>query len=152
MLYSLLKVVHILLAMVALGANITYGLWISRASRNPEALPFTLRTIKILDDCIANPSYGLLLVTGLAMLFSGNLPITTPWILSSLVLYGTVVILGLLGYTPTLRRQIELAETLGPQSVEYATVARRGTILGMLIAVLVVAIVFLMVTKPRLWM
>lgn len=152
MLYSLLKVVHILLAMVALGANITYGLWISRASRNPEALPFTLRTIKILDDRIANPSYGLLLVTGLAMLFSGNLPITTPWILSSLVLYGTVVILGLLGYTPTLRRQIELAETLGPQSVEYATVARRGTILGMLIAVLVVAIVFLMVTKPRLWM
>lgn len=151
MLYPVLKWVHVLLAITAVGANISSGLWIARASRNPQSLPFTLRGIKFLDDRMANPAYALL-ITGLAMVFFGGLSLTTPWILTSLLLYGTVVLIGLAGYTPILRRQIELAETVGFQSEEYATVARRGTILGIIIALLVVAIVFLMVTKPALWM
>lgn len=152
MLYLVLKWLHVLLAITAVGTNITYGLWLTRAYRDPQSLPFTLRGIKFLDDRVANPAYALLLLTGLAMVFFGGLSLTTPWILTALVLYSAVLLLGLFGYTPTLRRQIELVETLGPQSAEYAGVARRGTTLGIIIALLVVAIVFLMVTKPSLWM
>lgn len=150
MLYLVLKWLHVLLAITAVGTNITYGLWLTRAYRDPQFLPFALRTIKILDDRIANPAYALLLLTGLAMVFFGGLSLTTPWILTALVLYGAVMLIGLLGYTPTLRKQIELAETVGFKSEEYAAVAQRGTILGLLIALLVVAIIFLMVTKPQL--
>ena len=46
MLYLLLKWVHVLAAVAAVGANLTYGIWLNRASREPPALPFTLRGIK----------------------------------------------------------------------------------------------------------
>lgn len=152
MLYLILKWVHVLLAIIAVGANISYGLWIRQGYRQPSSLPFVLKSIKFIDDRIANPAYALLLLTGLAMVFFGGLSLTAPWILTALVLYGAVLLLGLFGYTPTLRQQIELAESVGFQSEEYAVVARRGTTLGIIIALLIVAIVFLMVIKPALWM
>lgn len=148
MLYLILKWLHVLLAAVAIGANLTYSVWLIRASRAPEVLPFTLRGIKILDDRMANPAYGLLLVTGLGMVFVGPWPLTTPWILISLALYLVVVLLGLFGYTPTLRKQIELVESGSRESAEYTALSQRGTILGIALGVLVVAIVFLMVVKP----
>jgi hypothetical protein len=47
MLYLLLKWLHVLAAIVAVGANVTYGIWIAGPSRHPEALSFTLRGIKL---------------------------------------------------------------------------------------------------------
>ncbi len=44
------------------------------------------------------------------MVFVSGIPLTTLWIALTLVLYVVVVAIGLFGYTPTLRRQIELAE------------------------------------------
>lgn len=152
MLYLLLKWLHVLAAIIAVGANFTYGIWITRASRNPEALSFTLRSIKLIDDRIANPAYGLLLITGLLMTFVGQLPLTTPWLLASLILYVLVVLIGLLGYTPTLRRQIQLLDSKGFHSPEYQALARRGTLLGIILVVLVIVIVYLMVVKPELGM
>ena len=151
MLYVLLKWLHVLAAIVAVGANLTYGIWIARASRNPEALSFTLRGIKLIDDRVANPAYGLLLVTGLPMVFVVRLPLTTPWLLTGLVLYILVALVGLLGYTPTLRRQIRFLESEGFQSPHYQALARRGTMHGTILAFLVIVIVYLMVVKPGLW-
>lgn len=104
--------------------------------------------MKLLDDRIANPAYGLLLVTGVALLVVGDIPLTTRWIQAALALYALLVLLGLFGYTPTLRRQIQLAETVGPDAPEYRAIARRGVVLGSALAVLAVALVFLMVVKP----
>ena len=151
MAYLLIKWLHVFSAIVAVGANVTYGIWLARAGRNPEALPFTLRGIKLIDDRIANPAYGLLLVTGLAMAFVGGLSLTTPWLLTALVLYVLVALIGLLGYTPTLRRQIEALDREGHESSDYQALARRGGRIGMLLGVLVTVIIFLMVVKPGLW-
>ena len=148
MLFLLLKWLHVLSAIVALGSNITYGIWITRATRKPEVLPFTLRGIKLIDDRLANPAYGLLLITGLLMTFVLPLPLTTPWIMAALVLYVIVVLLAILGYTPTLRRQIQTLESEGLASASYQSLARRGTMLGAVLGVLVITIVFLMVVKP----
>jgi uncharacterized membrane protein len=149
--YDVVKFVHILLAIAAVGSNLTYGVWIGRAARDPRQLAFVLRGVKLLDDRIANPAYGLLLLTGLAMLYLRRLAWTTPWILTSLVLYVVVVLVGLRGYTPVLRRQIETLERSGPDTPEYLELAARGMRLGIVLAVVVVVIVFLMVTKPALW-
>lgn len=148
MLFLLLKWLHVLAAIVAVGANITYGIWIVRASRQPDVLPFALRGVKLIDDRLANPSFGLLLVTGLLMTFVLPLPLTTPWVLTALVLYAFVVGIGLLGYTPTLRRQIQVLDSEGFGSDNYKALARRGTMLGAVLGVLVIVIVFLMVVKP----
>jgi uncharacterized membrane protein len=151
MLFSILKWIHVLAAIIAVGANATYAIWLARASRSSDALPFTLRTIKLIDDRLANPAYASQLITGLAMAFLLPLPLTTPWLLTALILYAFLVLIGLAGYTPTLRRQIQLLDREGFQSANYQALARRGTMLGIILAILAIAIVFLMVVKPALW-
>ena len=150
-LFTLLKFLHVLLAITAVGANVTYGVWLSRGARDPRHLPFALRGVKMLDDRLANPAYALLLVTGVAIIYADRLAWTTPWLLVSLFLYGVLVVLGLAGYTPLLRREIAVLEAEGPDSPAYQRLSGRGTLLGALIAVVVLVITFLMVTKPVLW-
>jgi uncharacterized membrane protein len=147
-LYAVLKWLHVLLAIVAVSANATYGIWIARSSRSPEHLAFTLRTVKLIDDRLANPAYVLLLLTGSVLLALGHWSLRTPWLLTALVLYVALVALGLGLYTPTLRQQIEAAERSGADSPAYQALASRGQRLGIVTAVLVVAITFLMVVKP----
>ncbi len=149
--YAILKFLHVLLAIAAVGANMTYGIWLSRAARDPKHLAFTLKGVKVLDDRIANPAYALLLVTGIGMLLMKKVAPTTPWLLLSLILYAVLVVVGMLGYTPTLRRQIAVLGTKGPHSPEYRLLAARGMRLGVLLAIVVIIIAFLMVTKPALW-
>jgi uncharacterized membrane protein len=147
-LYRFLKFLHVLLAIIAVGFNASYGIWLARATRDREhALPI-LRGIKTLDDRFANPAYGLLLVTGVAMLIVGDISPSTFWIATSLVLYVVMVVLGLAFYTPILRRQNAMAAAGQVQTEEYGRLARRGAAIGGVLAVLVVVIVFLMVTKP----
>jgi uncharacterized membrane protein len=149
-LYLWIKFLHVLMAIVAVGFNATYGIWLARAAREPEHELHVLRGIKILDDRFANPAYGLLLLTGIWMVAISFWQITTFWILSGLILYAVVILLGIGLYTPTLRRQIRVLETEGPQSEEYRWLARRGTFVGVALAILVVIIVALMVLKPTL--
>jgi len=150
-LFSILKYLHILSAIIAVGANATYGIWIARASRSKDTLSFALRTVKIVDDRMANPAYGFLLITGIGMVLTVPYPITTPWILSALVLYAIVFVLGLLAFTPTLRKQIAIAESDGPESAAYQAIAQRSRTLGIAVSLVVLVIVFLMVVKPPLW-
>jgi hypothetical protein len=83
--------------------------------------------------------------------FGVRLLLTTPWLLTALVFYILVVLVGLLGYTRTLRRQIQILDSEGFQSPNYQALARRGTMLGAVVAFLVIVIVYLMVVKPGLW-
>jgi uncharacterized membrane protein len=149
--YQALKWVHVLTAIVALGANITYIIWLTRVNTSPESLIFTLRTIKILDDWVANPAYVLSLLTGLGMVFVSGWSLTTPWLLLASILYILVAIIGLGGYSRTLNQQIAVVENGGAFSVDYAALSRRGQVLGLIIIALVVIIVYLMVIKPPLW-
>lgn len=146
--YNLVKFLHVLLAIVAVGFNASYGIWVSRAAREPQHLSRVLRGIKFLDDRFANPAYGLLAVTGITMVLVGRLSLTTFWIAAGLVLWAVVVVLGLAVYTPTLRAQIGEVEAAGPDSTSYLALSRRATAVGIGLAVLLVVIVFDMVTKP----
>ena len=150
--YLIVKWLHVLAAIVALGSNVTYAVWLSLAGRDPKSLPFALRGIKVLDNRLANPSYGVLLLTGLLLVYLIRLPMTLPWLLTSLVLYVLTALLGIFAYAPTLRAQLRLAESHGPSSAEYLKAAKRGLRLGVLTIAIVVVIVFLMVVKPGLWL
>jgi uncharacterized membrane protein len=146
--FQFLKFVHVLLAMVAVGFNASYGIWLARAAKAPQATQsHVLRTIKFLDDRIANPAYGLLLLTGLLMIFSASIPVRL-WIALSIGLWLVLIVVGLGVYTPTLRDQIRVLESEGPGSEEYQRLSSRGRTLGIVLGIIVVVIVFLMVTKP----
>ncbi len=149
-LYTFLKFLHVLLAIIAVGFNASYGIWLSRAARDQRHTEYVLRGVKLLDDRFANPAYGLLLVTGFAMVGVGGIPLSTFWISTALGLYVVLVLLGLLGYTPMLRKQIAMVEGGRAQTEEYQRMAKRSGLVGVLLTVLVLVMVFLMVAKPTL--
>ena len=151
MLLSIMKWIHVLAAIAAVGANITYAIWLRRAVREPKALPFVLEGIRAIDSRLANPSYGVLLVTGLIMAYLLPLSLTTPWLLAAIVLYVLAAFAGALAYAPTMREQRKQLEIAGPESAGFKAAAGRATWLGVLVTLDVVVIVFLMVVKPALW-
>lgn len=149
-LYLLLKFVHVVLAIIAVGSNTTYGIWLGRARSVPAHLPYVLKGIKFIDDRMANPSYILLLLTGLALAALGNISLLTFWVAGGIVLLVVVGVLGFAVYTPTLRNEIAAVEAGRGDSNEFRRLDTRATIVGITLGVLTLAIVFLMVTKPRL--
>ncbi len=150
-LFVFVKFLHVVLAIVAVGFNATYGVWLARVAREPvPTQSFVLRGIKRLDDWFANPAYVLLAVTGVTMVLVGELRFTTFWIAGGIVLWAIAVALGFFVYTPMLRNQIHALETAGPESDDYRRYASNARFIGILLAVIVVVIVFFMVTKPTL--
>jgi len=148
--YEVLKFIHIFSAIVAVGSNITYGVWNARASGDPSHTGFALKGIKFIDDRIANPAYGVLLLTGLIMVFLGHWSITALWIIVGLIGFVAIAVLGVAVYSPLLRTQIRLAEAGDVTSPEAAALSRRGRILGPVLAVVVLVILAMMVFKPTL--
>lgn len=146
--YTWLKVIHILLAIVAVGLNVSYGIWLARASREPQHLGYALRGIKFLDDRVANPSYAGLGVVGILLVLTGPWAFSQLWVAAAIGLYVLLMIVGLALYTPTLSRQIAVYESDGPASPEFAALTRRGRLLGIVLFVIVVVIIVLMVVKP----
>jgi uncharacterized membrane protein len=150
MLYLAIKYVHILLAIVAVGFNVSYAAWLVRAQRSPANLEFALRGVKFLDDWIANPCYVLLLVSGVAMMLVAPWALTTRWLDAAIVLWVVAILLGYGVYTPTLRNQIKALAAEGAGGAAYLALASRGQIIGGVLGVVVLAILALMVFKPAL--
>ena len=144
--YLLVKFIHVLLAIIAVGSNITYGAWNALAAREPAHLPFTLNGISFIDRRVANPAYGLLLITGLIMVaiqwgWRG-------WIVTALILFVLLIVVAVGFYSRALRQQIQVLETEGPASAPYKRLAGQTTLYGIASLVIALAIVFVMVVKP----
>lgn len=145
--FFLLKSLHVLSAIIAVGANATYGLWSQLGSRDPQHLGFALRGIKFVDDRMANPAYGGLLITGVVMAVT-TYSITTTWVLIGLSLFAVLAVGGVAGYSPALRRQITELDAGGAESRGYKAASARARGIGIFLAVVVTAAVFVMVFKP----
>lgn len=149
MLYTTLKYIHVILAIVAVGFNAAYGLIIGRARRAGTAeLGFALRTVKVMDDYVANPCYVLLLLTGVGMVHAAGYPWSLKWIHGSLALLVVAFVLAIGFYTPTLRKQIAALEARGPADPEFVRLGKRGSMLGGILGIIVFVIIGLMVYKP----
>lgn len=142
-----LKLIHVLAAITAVGANLTYTYWLRYAGLDRDRLLWTMRGIRRLDNFIATPAYVVLAVTGVLMVLTGAFSFTQGWIIAGIALYVLVVILGIALYAPALKRQIAEAEA-DPTSPAYAEAARRSNIYGIITIGTVLLIVVLMVTKP----
>jgi uncharacterized membrane protein len=145
--FLLLKLVHVAAAIVAVGANVTYAVWMSRAHRDRDHLVFAIETIRVLDRRLALPAYVVLLVTGVLMVAGGVYSFTTGWIAAAIALYLLAVVIGFAAFAPTVRRQLAEARR-DPTSAAYGELARRNNLLTVITLAVVAAIVVLMVTKP----
>jgi uncharacterized membrane protein len=149
-LYLVLKYIHILSAIIAVGANITYGFWGVRAQAEPSHLGFTIKSIKSLDDRIANPAYGVLLVTGILLIITGHWAVNSLWLIVGVVLFLAVIAIAIGFYSPLLRNQIRLVDAGDTSSPEFARLQRRNAVIGPLLGLIVVVILAMMVFKPTL--
>lgn len=146
--YPWLKTLHILLAIAAVGSNLTYGVWQSLAGRETAHMGYALRGIKLLDDRIANPAYIGLMIVGVALVLIGPYDFEMLWLAVSIGLYVLLAALGIFAFSPTLRAQIAEYEANGAATDEFARLSGRSRVLGAVIAVVVIAIIWLMVAKP----
>ena len=110
--YTVLKFIHVLLAITAVGSNITYAVWNIRGAMEPQHLSFALRGIKFLDNRVANPAYGLLLVTGLTLVAVGTWGLRG-WIIAALILFVILIVIAIGFYSRVTSRQIQVLETAG---------------------------------------
>lgn len=148
---SAIKLIHVLLAIAAVGANVTYGVWITLAKQQPEHMAFAVRGVKFIDDYIANPCYVLLPLTGITLMWRQGITFSTAhWAGGALVLWVVLAVVALGVYSPTLRAQVRVLESEGPGSAALARLDRRAGMVGSILGVLALAIVVLMVVKPSL--
>jgi uncharacterized membrane protein len=148
-LFLILKVIHVLAAITALGTNITYPFWLRRAGNDQARVLDALDGIRRLDARVANPAYIVAFLVGFLLVLTGGYSFGTLWISAAIVLFIVVAILGATLYAPALRRQ-EAEARIDVNSPAYAAAARRQNLIGGIVTLLVVVIVILMVMKPTL--
>ena len=146
--YTLLKFVHVLLAITAVGSNITYAIWNARAAAEPTHAAFALRGVAFIDRRVANPAYGLLLVTGLILVAIGPWGLGRGWIVSALILVAVLIVVAVGFYSRVMKRQIDALETEGQSGSTYKRLTQQAQTYGIASLVIVLAIVFMMVVKP----
>jgi uncharacterized membrane protein len=146
--YNVVLFLHILSAIVAFGITFTYPLIFASLTRNGNVahLAWWHRTEVQIERFILSPAATLLLACGIYMAIDGPYGFKSTFI--SLGLAFLIVIMGLLGSViiPAEVKAAGLAERgdLGP---DYQRLAKRMQWAGTVASLLVVATVFLMVTK-----
>lgn len=156
---SLLLVLHVLGAVVALGFSLSYGFWIRRAEVDgPGERAFALRTVSWIDRRITTPAYVAQLVTGLLLVASLDWDLLrAAWLELSLGIYAALIVLAIAVYAPSFRRQRELAERIAAGKAEgngesaYAAAASTARAWGVVVTTMTLVILALMVWKPTLW-
>jgi uncharacterized membrane protein len=149
--YELLRFIHVLFAVTAVGATVTYSVWLAHAAREPEHLDYALRGIALLDGRVAIPSFIMLLVTGVALVLQGPIHWQASWLVTATVLYAGATLVGTFWYAPLLRAQVVALRRSGLASDEYRVLAQRMRATGSAMLIAVLAVLYLMVTKPQLW-
>ena len=147
---QILLTLHILSALVAVGATVSYLFWMRRAVLVPESRKFTLETLRTLEMRLVSPAYVILFLTGLGLIDRASWGWSTPWLELSILLF--VALMGLVGiHMRLMRRQIALVEGGSSDPGEYEATHARGRILMLGKMVVIVVLVYLMVFKPTLW-
>jgi uncharacterized membrane protein len=145
--------IHVSAAVVGFGATFAEAVTFPLAMKlDKKHLPYVHRLQLFINQRLATPALVVILVTGFYQVSEGNWSMGDAWI--SLTLLIVIVLGGLLGgyFIPTDRKlavQVEKELAAGGElSDEYLAAVRREGVFGTLTGILIIAALFLMVTKP----
>ena len=148
-LYETMKFLHVFSAIIAVGFNFSYIIWMVKGKMEKDHLLFALKGIKFMDDRVANPCYGLVLLSGFTMAYAAEYNVlSVTWILYALILFGVMGVMAFTLYSPTLKKQIAMLENGTIDTPEYKMIEKKQMALGGILFTLAIAIIALMVTKP----
>jgi len=152
-LYDISVFVHVSAVVVGFGATFAEAIMFPVAMKaGVRHLPFVHQLQLAINQRMAGPALGLVILTGIYQTIDGDWGFGSFWISAT---FAIAIILGGMNgayFVPTDRRlaeqaQREIDET-GNVSDGYQREARREGIMGAIAGILVIAAVFLMVTKP----
>jgi uncharacterized membrane protein len=152
MTYLTLKYIHLLSMVLLFGTGLgsAFYKWMADRSRNVIHISIVNRHVVLADWLFTTPTIVIQPITGIWMLYLIHIPLTTPWVLITLVLYA---IAGLC-WLPVVWLQIRM-QKLSQQAVQqntdldnqYWRYARIWFYLGIPAFIAMVLIVLLMVMK-----
>jgi uncharacterized membrane protein len=151
-LYSVLKFVHIVAAIIWVGGVITMTLLNVRlaSTRNSAAMAALSSVGGFIGQRVFGPAAGITLLAGIATALNAGFPMRSLWII-----WGFLVILLSFGMTATLTRFIAqrlgtLAATSNSDGAQIAALQSRLWMLTALNILLLLSAVWAMVSKPTL--
>jgi uncharacterized membrane protein len=152
-LYEISVFVHVTAVMVGFGATFAESIMFPVAMKaGVRHLPYVHRLQLAINQRLATPALVVVLLTGIYQTSDGDWEFGSFWISATFLI--VIVVGGLLGayFIPADRRLAAQAEreleASGNVSEDYLRQARREGAIGALTGVLLIAAVFLMVTKP----
>jgi cytochrome c biogenesis protein CcdA len=155
-LFPYILFLHILGAIVAFGPTFAYSIMGGMAGKEPQHANFSSRQVASIGRAIVYPLAIVQGITGLLLIASGKLDVTTRlWLEIAIVLYLILVGYGLTVQRNALHKLIEMTSTPpppgtppGPPPPEVLAQVKKVQRGGMFLGLLIVVIVFLMVLKP----
>ena len=158
--FALLLFLHVGGAILAFGPTFAFPILGPMAGREPQHVNFALRFQRAVATRLIIPLALFQGVTGLLLVWNRNWNLlTTYWLLVAIVLYVIALALSIGVGLPTVRKLIEFTSSPPPAPPpgaeppkgpppHIAALVKRGRQIGYAQMALIVAIVFLMVTKP----
>lgn len=154
--YLLLKLLHIISSTLLFGTGLGTAFYMWRADRSGDlsTIAAVSRQVVLADWLFTTPAVIIQPATGLAMLYLAGIPLHTPWIVLSLLLY---VFIGLC-WLPVVWIQIKVSKyanhalvTTGVIDYPHRAYMKFWYCLGWPAFGSVILIFYLMVFKPSLW-
>lgn len=155
MTYLIVKWLHILSSTLLFGTGLGsafYMFFVSR-TRDPRAIAIVVRYVVIADWAFTTPTVILQPLTGFYLMYLASMPLDTPWILWSVMLY---MVAGA-AWLPVVWMQIRMrdmaaaaAQSGGAIPAQYWKYLRTWVALGIVAFGALVAVFYLMVAKPVL--
>ena len=154
--YITLKTIHLLSLVLLFGTGLGSAFYKFMADRSGDvhSIMTTNRHVVLADWLFTTPTVIIQPISGFAMISHSHLPLTTPWLLISVLLF---ILVGLC-WLPVVVLQIRMRD-LATQAVNSGTelpeiyfhYGRIWFWLGVPAFIGMVLIVYLMVCKPALW-
>ncbi|MCB1934952.1 MAG: DUF2269 domain-containing protein [Nitrosomonas sp.] len=153
--YLALKYIHLLSMILLFGTGLgtAFYKWIADRSGNIMHIAVTNRHVVLADWIFTTPTVIIQPVSGIMLASLMGLPLTTPWLAASLVLYGIAGACWL----PVVWLQIRMrdlsktaVDNQTPLPIKYWHYSRIWFYLGIPAFIAMVFIVFLMIFKPVL--
>jgi uncharacterized membrane protein len=156
---QLFLVLHVLGAIFVFGPTLAFTFLASETRRMPGHGAFAAAVGDAIERKVVLPGAVVQGITGLGLILVLGVDLTTPewrWLILAIVLYAISVTFAFAVQAPNSAKMLEFAKTPPPAGVTPAgpppaVVALGGKLArgGQFLTVMIVAIVILMVTKPR---
>ena len=154
-LFPYILFLHVMGAILAFGPTYAFSIIGAMGGKEPQHANFGVRVTAQIGSKLVYPLAILQGVTGLALIWVGNIPLMSrPWLLLGIVIYLIAITFALTVQRNALHHIIELTSGPPPAGsppgpppglMETVTKVQRG---GMFLGLAILVIVFLMVVKP----